>query len=73
MYYPDVPFENNSSERAIRMAKVKQKISGCHRSQHGADRQAVLLSVMETAKRQNINLFSAIKALLNGTLTFNET
>lgn len=73
MYYPDVPFENNSSERAIRMAKVKQKISGCHRSQHGADRQAVLLSVMETAKRQNINLFSATRALLNGTLTFNET
>jgi transposase len=73
MYFPDVPFENNSSERAIRMAKVKQKISGCHRSQHGADRQAVLLSVMETAKRQNLNLFSAIKALLNGTLTFSET
>jgi transposase len=73
MYFPDVPFENNSSERAIRMAKVKQKISGCHRSQHGADRQAVLLSVMETAKKQNMNLFSTINALLDGNLAFRET
>jgi len=70
MHHPDVPFHNNAAERAIRMAKVQQKISGGHRSQHGAQRQAVLLSVIETAKRNQINLFEAIKRLLSGKLAF---
>ncbi len=71
MHHPDVPFHNNGAERAIRMAKVQQKISGGHRSEHGANRQAVLLSVVETAKRNHLNLLDAIKKLLNGSLVFN--
>ena len=67
---PDIPFHNNSSERAIRMAKVKQKISGGFRSQRGAERQSILLSIIETAKKQNMNLLSAIQKLLNNSLTF---
>lgn len=73
MNYPDVPFHNNSSERAIRMAKVKQKISGCFRSQKGAERYATLLSIIETAKKQDMNLFDAIKKLIDGTLVFHGT
>ena len=33
-----VPFTNNLAEQALCMARVKQKISGCFRSLHGADK-----------------------------------
>jgi len=43
-YAPD----NNSSERAIRNVKVKQKISGQFHSTQGATRFAVMRSVIDT-------------------------
>jgi len=67
---PDIPFHNNDSEKAIRNAKVKQKISGSFRSRKGADRYAILLSIIETAKKQRFNLLDTIKALLNNRLVF---
>ena len=68
--HSQVPFHNNSSERAIRMVKVKQKISGCFRSINGAMRHSVLLSIIETAKKQKMNLLLTIQQLLNGSLQF---
>ena len=58
------------SERAIRMAKVKQKISGGFRSKRGAERHAVLLSIIETAKKQGLNILETIQAALNQSLVF---
>lgn len=47
---PDVPFDNNHAERAIRPAVIIRKNSYCNRSQQGADTQAVMMSVYRTLK-----------------------
>ena len=44
--------------------------SGSFRSQQGAERHAILLSIIETAKKQVINSLSAIQHALNGSLVF---
>jgi hypothetical protein len=62
----DIPPDNNGSERAIRNCKTKQKVSGGYRSQHGADRQAAILSVIETAKKQELNVLEVIRKLIVG-------
>ncbi len=48
LYHPEVPPENNASERAIRNIKVKQKVSGQFKTQLGAEIYALsdLLSIL---------------------------
>jgi transposase len=49
---PGVPFDNNAGERAIRPAVIIRKNSYGNRSQHGADCQAVLMSIFRTLKQR---------------------
>lgn len=69
---PDIPFHNNGSEQAIRTAKVKKKVSGCFRSERGARRHAVLLSIIETCKKRGMDVFTSLNKLFDGTLSFQE-
>jgi transposase len=66
MAYPDVPADNNSSERAMRAAKVKDKISGGFRSQTGATRFADLLSLTHTLRKQHLPLLDSLAAVFQG-------
>ena len=70
---PDIPFDNNSSERAIRNAKLHKKISGGFRSDHGAERHVVLLSVIETCKKRKMDILASLKLMLQGKLSFQGT
>ena len=65
LFDPDVPYENNASERAVRNLKVKQKVSGMFKSETGADTYCQIHSITQTAKKNNQNPFSAILAVAN--------
>ena len=62
---PAIPSDNNASERGIRKLKVKQKISGCFRSESGADAFFAIHSIADTAWKNNQSQLNAINTLLS--------
>lgn len=63
---PDVPFTNNRAERDIRMAKVKQKVSGCFRTPQYAAAHCRISSYLQSMALQGHNPLAAIQIALNG-------
>jgi transposase len=62
----DVPFSNNIAEQAVRMPKVKQKISGGFRTQAGLETFCTIRSYLATLHKQGANLFLALTLAFQG-------
>lgn len=61
--HPNLPPDNNGSERAIRNFKVKLKNSGFFKSFEGASIYAVIRSIIDTAIKNNQNPYLAMQLL----------
>lgn len=63
LYLPDVPPDNNASERALRNSVIQRKVSGGFRSNKGAQAHATIASVVDTAKQNLQEPFHVIAKL----------
>lgn len=64
----NVPFSNNVAEQAVRMPKVKQKISGGFRTKAGLDTFCTIRSYLATMHKQRANLFHSLTQAFQGSV-----
>ncbi len=62
----NVSFTNNRAERDLRMSKVKQKVSGCFRTEIYAKSYCRISSYLQTMANKGVNPLIAIQAALAG-------
>ena len=72
LFYQEVPYDNNGSERSIRNVKIKQKVSGSFRSERGSEIFAILRSVFDTTIKKGGNPFETIRFAVNLSACKNE-
>ena len=59
------PFTNNEAEKSFRWVKTQQKVSGCHRSYHGAQVAVRLMSFILTLRKRNIPIYESMQKIIN--------
>lgn len=62
---PDVPFDNNASERALRNSVIHRKVTGGFRSNHGPDAFAITTTIVQTARKNHLPILDTLRSLLS--------
>lgn len=71
LYDFKMPFTNNQAERDIRMIKLRQKISGCFRSEVYAGYFLRIRGFISTMKKQGLDILDSIVRVLGNPNDFN--
>ena len=61
-----IHYSNNMSEKDLRISKSREKMAGGFRTEDGRSMYCRIMSVIETMKRQSINIFDGIIGLMAG-------
>ena len=61
-----VPFDNNQAERDVRNVKTKTKVSGCFRTEAGAQDYLDVMSYLSTGMKHGVSVFDALTAAFAG-------
>jgi len=67
--YPFLPIQNNQAEQDVREFVVMRKISGETKSQKGDRSIERHLSIIQTARKQGLNVYETLHGLLTGILS----
>ena len=70
IYDFSVPFDNNPSERDLRIIKIKTKISGGFKNINSAEAYCDAISIIKTSLKRKINPFESIKSIFNNEVLF---
>jgi transposase len=62
--HPEVPLDNNRSERSLRLAVTKHKVCGGSRSMAGFAQTAMLLTVVQTCRAQGRSALESFRQAL---------
>ena len=52
LHHPNVPYDNNAAERALRNSVIHRKVTGGFRSEAGAEAHTIVSSVVDTARKR---------------------